>query len=530
MHSLPKWAFTALLCLVYTDISFTEDISIYRISRDTGIHTDRRPVSVAVYDKSVNKTFLSWMGPYSCPVVKSFDHGTASWSDTKIAGISPFADSHNYPAMIQAKNGKLILFYGCHNSVMRITTSPDSASIDGTWDDHDLTKAQGATYPAPIVTTDGTIYCFYRITMKDAYPYSDHPTDYRPLAFVKSLDHGKTWSQAHIIIDNYPRPNNLCEVYTGKVSYQPASDGVSERVHLAWTFSGGGPSGHDHGAYRRNVYYAYMDLSAEQVFDVKGSDLGSHIDDIEAENNCKIVDTGSPPQGENVGHQVSVHFCDNGDPVVIYRHEGFKCAYRKDMKWGISTIYSKENDPRDIEKIGPNAFRTFRTAGQTLYAFKSLDGGKSWELENKKNAPARLARCYVIDNYRPELKYLLTEMKDDGKNVETGSRDIYIGSIPASTDLQQEAPVQANEYELAQNYPNPFNATTTIPYTIAERGFVELVISDLLGREIITLVAQNKERGNHSAQFDAKELSSGVYFYTITSKNFSHTKKCLLIR
>jgi hypothetical protein len=516
--------------LFFVTICFAQDFSIFRISRDTGIHTDRRPVSVAFYDKTVNKTFLSWMGPYSCPVVKSYDHSTFTWSDAKIAGISPFADSHNYPAMIQAKNGKLILFYGCHNSVMRITTSPAPASIEGTWNDRDLSEAQGATYPAPIVTTDGTIYCFYRITMKDAHPFSDYPTDYRPLAFVKSSDHGETWSPAVIIIDNYPRPDNLCEVYTGKVTYQPASDGASERIHLAWTFAGGGPSGHDHGAYRRNVYYAFMDLANEHFYDIKGNDLGIDINDAEAENNCKIVDTGNPPQGENVGHQVSVHFCDNGDPVVIYRHDGFKCAYRNGTEWGISTIYAKESDPRDIEKIGPNAFRTFRTAGETIYVFKSLNRGKSWELENKIQAPARIARCYVIDNYRPDLKYLLTEMKDDDRNVEAGSRDVYIGSITTSTDLYRETPQKITANELGQNYPNPFNAMTRIPYTLAESGFVELVISDLLGRKITTLVTQIKGRGSHTAEFDAKQLSSGLYFYTIRSGKFSDTKKFLLIQ
>ena len=68
---------------------------------------------------------------------------------------------------------------------------------------------------------------------------------------------------------------------------------------------------------------------------------------------------------------------------------------------------------------------------------------------------------------------------------------------------------------LAQNYPNPFHATTNISYTIGKPGFVNLKIYDLFGREIQTVVNEFQDAGIHSIDFDADQLSTGVYFYQL---------------
>ena len=86
------------------------------------------------------------------------------------------------------------------------------------------------------------------------------------------------------------------------------------------------------------------------------------------------------------------------------------------------------------------------------------------------------------------------------------------------------------DYSLEQNYPNPFNPTTTIKYSIKEKGYVELNIYDLLGSEIATLVNEEKLPGNYNISFDASALSSGVYLYTIKSGSFVQTRKMLLMK
>ena len=85
-------------------------------------------------------------------------------------------------------------------------------------------------------------------------------------------------------------------------------------------------------------------------------------------------------------------------------------------------------------------------------------------------------------------------------------------------------------YSLFNNYPNPFNPTTIIKYHIPEAGNVTLKIYDLLGREIKTLVDSYKNAGTYSVNFDASNLSSGVYFYQLITSKGVFTKKMMLAK
>ena len=86
------------------------------------------------------------------------------------------------------------------------------------------------------------------------------------------------------------------------------------------------------------------------------------------------------------------------------------------------------------------------------------------------------------------------------------------------------------EFKLKQNFPNPFNPTTTIIYALPTDELVVLKIYDILGREVTTLVNEIKQAGTYSVSFNASNLASGIYFYTISAGNFHQTKKMLLIR
>ena len=87
-----------------------------------------------------------------------------------------------------------------------------------------------------------------------------------------------------------------------------------------------------------------------------------------------------------------------------------------------------------------------------------------------------------------------------------------------------------NLFFLYQNYPNPFNPTTSINFSIPQDGLVKLVVYDVLGKEIATLVNSEQTSGTYQVTFDASKLNSGVYFYKITSGDFSDVKKMLLVK
>ena len=85
-------------------------------------------------------------------------------------------------------------------------------------------------------------------------------------------------------------------------------------------------------------------------------------------------------------------------------------------------------------------------------------------------------------------------------------------------------------FSLDQNYPNPFNPATLIRYSIPEPGLVTLKVYDILGKEVATLVNEQKVSGNYEVKFNAGSLASGVYFYTLKINNYVSTEKMILLK
>ncbi|MDP4117550.1 MAG: T9SS type A sorting domain-containing protein, partial [Bacteroidota bacterium] len=89
---------------------------------------------------------------------------------------------------------------------------------------------------------------------------------------------------------------------------------------------------------------------------------------------------------------------------------------------------------------------------------------------------------------------------------------------------------QPAAYSLSQNYPNPFNPNTTIRYSIKDAGVVRIEIFDMLGRKTATIVNEEKPAGNYEINLNGNNLSSGVYFYKLTSGSFTQIKKMQLLK
>ncbi|HEX2787325.1 MAG TPA: T9SS type A sorting domain-containing protein [Ignavibacteria bacterium] len=102
--------------------------------------------------------------------------------------------------------------------------------------------------------------------------------------------------------------------------------------------------------------------------------------------------------------------------------------------------------------------------------------------------------------------------------------DILVGINPVQTSNI------ADGYKLGNNYPNPFNPETNIEFKIAETGQVQLKVYDATGREVANLVNQKMNPGSYNVKFNASNLNSGIYFYTLTANNFRETKKMILVK
>jgi hypothetical protein len=114
-----------------------------------------------------------------------------------------------------------------------------------------------------------------------------------------------------------------------------------------------------------------------------------------------------------------------------------------------------------------------------------------------------------------------------GQDATCANFGVYLTPL---TGLQNNNGSVPSAYSLLQNFPNPFNPETKINYAIPKAGLVKIVVYDLLGAEVSTLVNENMEAGYHNVTFNGTNFASGVYFYKITAGEFTATKKMLLVK
>jgi len=129
-----------------------------------------------------------------------------------------------------------------------------------------------------------------------------------------------------------------------------------------------------------------------------------------------------------------------------------------------------------------------------------------------------------------------TEVRSDGTTVyEIQFPDTVFSYRALKYTLNTTTSAPANlqmpaSYSLSQNYPNPFNPSTIITFSIPDVQFVSLKVYDLLGKEITSLINNTMNPGNHSVQWNAANIPSGVYFYRFQAGSFMDTKKLVLLR
>lgn len=97
------------------------------------------------------------------------------------------------------------------------------------------------------------------------------------------------------------------------------------------------------------------------------------------------------------------------------------------------------------------------------------------------------------------------------------------------TSINKEEPIPSF-YVLMNNYPNPFNPSTTITYQLPKQIKIKIIICDILGREVATIVNEEKSAGKYSVLFDGNNLSSGIYFYQLLTDDIILTKKLVLMK
>ena len=143
--------------------------------------------------------------------------------------------------------------------------------------------------------------------------------------------------------------------------------------------------------------------------------------------------------------------------------------------------------------------------------------GFDWQIPN--DLP-HFPRIYAVLD--PENQ--IDEIHEDNN---TGWKVLNYNGGTTGIDNSKQVPIA---FELIQNYPNPFNPVTTINYNIPKTARVKLIVYDILGREVKTLVNEVKSPGKYYAFFNANNLASGIYFYRLQADNLIKTNKMILLK
>jgi len=196
---------------------------------------------------------------------------------------------------------------------------------------------------------------------------------------------------------------------------------------------------------------------------------------------------------------------------------------------------------------GDNGAETGEIYFTDLYYAYSEDGGATWSDVEVAKGDAdvmeqypQCAQLMLVEGNQATVHYMYQEDAVPGIAVFNGqvvgqnswSTDTYwlhdVLALTLTTGVEDD--VVVNDFTLEQNYPNPFNPGTQINYTLAERSSVTLKVYDVLGNEIATLVNTTQEAGAYDVTFDASQLSSGLYIYTLNAGNFTSSKKMMLMK
>jgi hypothetical protein len=190
-----------------------------------------------------------------------------------------------------------------------------------------------------------------------------------------------------------------------------------------------------------------------------------------------------------------------------------------ELRWYTATEVDNYGFEIERRSVGPTAQRGEGSAGNgSLFTvYDSPQWSKVGFVQGSGTSTSPKEYSFIDENLRSgRYAYRIKQINLDGSFAYTDALEVAIG-VPT-------------EFSLSQNYPNPFNPTTTIEYDLPQEVKVDLIVYDNLGQEVKTLADAVQPAGYYKVVFDAKGLSSGMYYYRIRAGDFVKVKKLLFIK
>ena len=443
------------------------------------------------------------------PVFTAHQSGTAGtrvWKDvifggyslSELIGIQPISGANQpiWPHISGTTNGNLVLV-AAPNDGTGGTFYGHVATYTSSWSAYSQKNLIGgpsgnfdaASGPDGTVAVVGTNY-FNQVANSPGFA---------PLNWYRSADNGVTFDGGATITSGIIEGSDtMYAALTG--GYQTVYSGTTPHIvfaayNLNWEATAGLPGANEN-AYKKSRIYHWSPSTGFTVI-ASSSNIPNLTDTLNQVNMAPLT-----------------------QPTITVTASGkLICAYTAFLRGNVQTV------------IDGNVLN----CGEIFYSY-SGDNGTTWSV------PSNVTNTPFIEEKHPSLP---TVTNVDALRL-TYVRDLMAGAwsvVPAwgkapvysifyagpTLGIKENLSI-AKEYTLYQNFPNPFNPTTTISYYIQKSGLVSLKVYDMLGKEVASLVNEIQTQGPKEIAFNASSLSSGIYYYTITTGDFKDTKKMMLIK
>lgn len=222
-----------------------------------------------------------------------------------------------------------------------------------------------------------------------------------------------------------------------------------------------------------------------------------------------------------------------GDTTTTYMD------YRKEFP---NVIVNGDSIHQDLTAYLANSTIT----GQVSFQSSALFGGNNQEVAQitiiamTDSTQSTVHNDTTTGNYTLRVSDKLPSYRLFGIDLPSGYDPITIQNVAPGatnvnfnytlTDVKERTSGIPESFSISQNYPNPFNPTTNINYDIPNESFVNIVVFNELGQKVMILVNKEQKVGKYVVSFNAKNMSSGIYYYQIKAGNFMQTKKMILLK
>ena len=390
---------------------------------------------------------------------------------------------------------------------------PDGSIVKYSWTAGEMEIATGATTTAQL--SEGIHYITLIVTDDKGATHDDQITVTVDGGYFDDCDVIDGWQSAN------PLVLNTTDQVQGLACIESSGSGVDEFKKVFEPVSAA--------AFRSLEFWYYV----------------SDVSQLDAANQVELGSAGRPDQNEynwslsnlkNGWNQITLEFARAGNTggTPDMQNINFLRLYRFKKGSVVTRIDGlKFGGVNEAPVANAGADQTVRDAdgngkeSVTLDASVSSDPDGSifkylWTLNGKE----------IAANRKPTVElsvgtHTITLVVTDNGGA-TGEDQVTITVQPA-TGVDDENGIPT-EYALRQNHPNPFNPKTTIRYSLPAEGLVQLHVYDILGKEVASLLNEIKPIGHHRVEFEATDLSSGVYYYRLQCNGFVQTKKLVLLR